>query len=97
MTNSTGTISADLAAALVTFRRFLLADDFDRSREIGGADPETLEALAAAVEPLFDEINAVLDRLTGARHPLPPNEEDLEADLNSLAQAGVEARLGLTS
>lgn len=88
-------ISPELAMALRTLRRHLLADDLERSDAMERSDRETLTALVEAVEPLFDEINAVLDRLLAKPHPLPSDEEELEVDLNSLGQAGAEARLEL--
>jgi hypothetical protein len=97
MNNEAGTISPKLAAALRTFHRFLLSDDIQRSDEIERSDKETLTALAGAVEPLLDEIDDVLDRLVAKPHPLPPAEDDFEVDLNSLGQAGIEARMELNS
>lgn len=88
-------ISAELAAALQSFRGFLVSDDVERGHEIERSDRETLTALADAVDPLFEEINAVLDRLDRTAHPLPEDQEYLEYDLNSLAQAAMEARLEL--
>jgi hypothetical protein len=95
MTNPDLGVSPALAAALETYKAFLLSDDDERERGITEGDPEVLRALADAVDPLFDEINAVLDRLTAARHPLPRDQEQLESDLNSLAQAAMEARMEL--
>lgn len=89
--------SSDLHAALEKYREFLIADDVERSNVIGAADCETLGELVADVEPLFDEINDVLDRLVAARHPLPADLEDLEVDLNSLGQVGSEARYEIES
>lgn len=88
-------LSNDLASALDTFSEFLIEDDVARSVAIDNSDHERLSALAAAVDPLFEEINAVLDRLVAKDHPLPEHEEQLEYDLNSLAQAGMEARTHL--
>jgi ABC-type transporter Mla subunit MlaD len=88
-------ITPALASALTTYRHFLVSDDSEREEAIESSDPDTLTGLADAVAPLFDEINAVLDQLTSTSHPLPPDQEQLESDLNSLAQAGMEARMKL--
>jgi hypothetical protein len=85
-------VSPALAAALDDFHRFVIADDAERSEVIEASDRDTLTALAESVGPLFEEINAALDRLTVAPHPLPEDQELLEYDLNSLAQAAMEAR-----
>jgi hypothetical protein len=52
-------------------------------------------ALANAIDPLFDEINSVLDQLVATPHPLPDDQAALEDELNSLAQAGMGARMEL--
>jgi hypothetical protein len=92
MSDSDATLlSQPLRAALIEFRAFLKADDLERSQAIETADSERLAALTAAVEPLYGEINAVLDDLVGRAHPLPKDLEQLEVDLNSLAQAAMEA------
>jgi hypothetical protein len=85
-------VSPALASALDDLRQFVIADDAERSEVIEASDRETLTALAESVGPLFGEINAVLDRLADAPHPLPEDQELLEYDLNSLAQAAMEAR-----
>lgn len=95
MPDSVEGLSPALATALETYRAFLLSDDSDREAIVEGSSPEQLAALANAIDPLFDEINAVLDRLTGASHPLPRDQEQLESALNSLAQAAMEARMQL--
>lgn len=86
-------ISPELSAALKDYGRFLESDDFERGKVIESSDTPTLVGLADAVDPLFDEINRTLDRLVAAAHPLPENDESLEEDLNSLAQAAMEARM----
>jgi len=88
-------ISPALASALETYREFLVSDDSDREAVIEATTPERLRGLADAINPLFDEINVVLDRLSAALHPLPGDQEQLEYDLNSLAQAAIEARMHL--
>jgi hypothetical protein len=95
--DGTRIVSPALASALDDFRQFVIADDEERSGVIEATDPKTLTALADAIAPLFGEINAVLDRLTEAPHPLPEDQELLEYDLNSLAQAAMEARQQLDS
>jgi hypothetical protein len=90
-------VSPPLAAALDNFRRFVIADDAERSEAIEGSDREALTALADAVDPLFEEINSVLDRLVEKAHPLPDDEDILEYELNSLAQAAMEARQELAA
>ena len=85
--------SDPLAAALNDHRRYVLADDLERERAIESSGCEELRTLAAAVQPLYDEINTLLDQLTGAPHPLPGDLEALEVDLNSLAQAADEAAI----
>ena len=95
MPNSVGGLSPALATALETYRAFLLSDDSERAAMVEGSSPEQLAALADAIDPLFDEINAVLDHLTGASHPLPSDQDQLETNLNSLAQAAMEARMKL--
>ena len=97
MDGITQEVSPELATALRTFSRFLESDDAKRGKEIEGSEAEELNALANAVEPLYDEINAALDLLVAKPHPLPDGEERLEEDLNALAQAGMEARIELTS
>ena len=86
-------ISARLRDALARYHRFLLADDLERDRVIQRADAQALTDLADTVEPLLDEIDSTLDRLTAAPHPLSDEDETLEIDLNSLAQAASEARM----
>lgn len=88
-------VSPALAAALAKFRPFLQADDVERSEAIEHADSQTLVTMAVAVRPLYPEINQVLDRLVAEQHPLPEDLELLEEDLNSLAQAAMEAELEL--
>lgn len=88
-------VSLQLAAALRSFRGFVVSDDSTRSEETARSEVELLTALIGAVQPLFPEINAVLDRLISAPHPLRADEERLEEDLNSLAQAAMEARFEL--
>jgi len=83
--------SPALAAALAAYQSFLISDDQERVEAIEAADRETRVALARAVDPLYGEINALLDTLTAAPHPLPGDLEQLEDDLNSLAQAAMEA------
>jgi phosphate uptake regulator len=93
MAGNTESVSPQLAAALRTFSRFLESDDVARSKQIGESDVEELTTLADAVDPLYEEINEVLDRLVAKPHPVSEDEERLEEDLNSLAQAAMEARL----
>lgn len=95
MPDSVDAISPPLTNALSEYREFLLSDDSEREAAIEGAAPDRLRALADAVDPLFDEINAALDRLTSASHPLRSDQEQLEDELNSLAQAAMEARMQL--
>ena len=87
-------VSDDLVAALVEFEPFLLSDDEERSNRLEASDSHTLRRLAEAVEPLFDEINATLDK-TLAAAPLSEDEQELESNLHSLAQAAIEARMTL--
>lgn len=87
-------VSGALAAALADFEPFLLADDEERSNKLVASDSDTLRRLAEAVEPLFDEINATLDK-TGQAPSLSEEEQQLESDLHSLAQAAIEARIEL--
>lgn len=49
------------------------------------------------MEPLYGEINEVLDKLVARPHPLPESLEQLEVDLNSLAQAAMEAQQELNT
>jgi hypothetical protein len=86
--------SPELAAVLVEFEPFLLSDDVERTDKLASTDSATLRKLAEAVEPLFDEINATLDK-TGAASSLTDEEQDLESNLHSLAQAAIEARMTL--
>jgi hypothetical protein len=51
-----------LSDALQRFEQFLLSDDGECTETVMAADRETLRPLAETVNPLFDEINAVLDR-----------------------------------
>ncbi len=95
MTDSDRGISAALTDALTKYEAFLLSDDDERGRAISESDPDTLRALADAVDPLYDEINAVLDRFDATKHPMPADQEQLEIDLHGLAQAGTEARMEL--
>lgn len=88
------TVNDDLAAVLAEYRPFLLSDDDERSDHIANSESDTLRALAEAVEPLFDEINATLDK-TGVAPSLTEDEQALESDLHSLAQAAMEARIEL--
>jgi len=87
-------VSDKLAAVLADFEPFLLADDEERSNKLASSDIATLRRLAEAVEPLFDEINATLDK-TGQAASLSEDEQRLESDLHSLAQAAIEARFEL--
>jgi len=87
-------VSNALASALETFRPFLLPDDDERARHLEGSDSDDLRRLAEAVEPLFDEINATLDR-TSEAPSLSAEDQELESDLHALAQAGIEARMTL--
>jgi hypothetical protein len=84
-------LSAELTDALATFRSFLVSDDVDRGEVIEASTAGTLTALVAAVTPLYPEIDATLDKLVALPHPLPEDDEQLEEDLNSLAQAALEA------
>jgi hypothetical protein len=88
-------VSPALRSALDTYGRFLSSDDSEREQAIESSDRETLKAFANAIDQLYEEINAVLDRLVAAHHPLPDDQEQLEYDLHSLAQAAMEARLAL--
>lgn len=88
------TIGDDLAAALTEFQPFLLADDEERSNMIAASDSDALRKLVQSVEPLFDEINATLDKTYEAAS-LSAEEQDLESNLHSLAQAAEEARIEL--
>lgn len=90
-------VSPELARALRTFRHFLESDDRARANQIESSERQQLSALADALEPLNDEINEVLDRLVARPHPLSEYEGGLEEDLNSLAQAGMEARMELAN
>jgi hypothetical protein len=72
----------------------VLTDDAERSDKIVATDSVTLRKLADAVGPLFSEINAALDA-TYEKSSLSDEEQDLEADLNALAQAAEEARIEL--
>lgn len=90
-------LSSELAAALDRYRAFLVADDAKRANVIEASDLDALRVLVATVEPLYPEINAVLDGLMSADHPLPEDLELLEVDLNSLAQAGMEAQQALNA
>lgn len=90
-------VSPALASALHDFRPLLEPDDLDRTQALGRAASETLAAMVEAIEPLYPEINSLLDRLVTQPHPLPEDLEHLEADLNSLAQAALEARQDLAS
>jgi hypothetical protein len=87
-------VSPNLASALAEFEPYLVADDVERSNQLEASDSETLRTLAAAVEPLFDEINAILDK-TGEAASLTDEEQELESNLHSLAQAAIEAGLTL--
>jgi hypothetical protein len=88
-------ISPGLAHALRRFDQFLIADDLDRSEVMDQADDATLQELVATMEPLYAEVNAVLDVLVAHPHPLPADQELLEEQLNSLGQAGMEAQFEL--
>lgn len=90
-------VSPALASALHDFRPLLEPDDLDRVQGIERAASETLAAMIEAVEPLYPEINSPLDRLVSQPHPLPEDLEELELDLNSLAQATLEARQELAT
>lgn len=87
-------VSDKLSAALADFQPFLLADDEERSNKLAASDSDTLRKLAEAVEPLFDEINATLGS-TNEAPSLSEDEQRLESDLHSLAQAAIEARIEL--
>ena len=97
MERDTEITSRRLTDVLQTFGHFILSDDHERSTQIGRSDVEALTAFADAVDPLLDEINAILDMLVARPHPLSEGGERLEEDLNSLAQAGMEARLELAN
>jgi hypothetical protein len=84
-----------LEQTLAQFRQFLISDDELRAEELERSDAETLRSLVESVEPLFKEINSVLDQLTAMNHPLEDAVADLEDALNSLAQAAIEARFEL--
>ena len=88
-------ISPALAQALQRFDRFLIADDVERSDVMSQADDATLRDLVATMEPLYDEVNAVLDVLVAHPHTLPEDQQLLEEQLNSLGQAGMEAQFEL--
>lgn len=88
-------MSPELSQALRAFEPFLRSDDMERSTLIEASDSHALRSLTETVNPLLAEINAALDGLVAKPHPLPDDEESLEADLNSLAQAGIEARMEL--
>ncbi len=77
------------------FRDLLLLDDLEREDRIERTDSESLEALATSVEPLYAEINTVLDRLEAEPHPLPEPLDQLEYDLHALGQAAIEAQQAL--
>ncbi len=89
------TPSPRLRAVLDGFPEFLDSDDEARSDAVSGADTGRLRDLVVAVEPLFDEINALLDRLNAAEHPVSSELETLEDALNSLGQVGMEAQFEL--
>jgi hypothetical protein len=86
-------LSAELRTALERFRRFAVSDDAVRGAAIESAATPELEALADTIDPLFAEINAVLDRFDATSHPLPDADAELEHDLHAVAQAGEEARI----
>jgi hypothetical protein len=88
-------ISPALALALQRFDRFLVADDMDRAEVMDQADDATLQDLVATMEPLYAEVNAVLDVLVAHPHPLPADQALPEEQLNSLGQAGMEAQFDL--
>jgi len=88
-------LSQPLRDTLEDFRGFLRSDDLERQDAIEGADDATLAALIDAVD--LDEVNQVLDDLVERPHPLSEDLEQLEGDLNSLAQAAIEARHELNS
>lgn len=90
-------LSQPLREALIDFRLFLRSDDVERGQAIESAESEALAALRTAVKPLYEEINRVLDDLVQRPHPLPDDLEQLEYDLNSLAQAAMEAEQELGS
>lgn len=94
-----GTVSTSdaLDDALRANATFLLSDDVERETAIQRSGRDELSALADGVDPLYDEINAVLDQLGELAHPLPADQERLEDQLNSLAQAAMEARMELDS
>ena len=86
-----GRMSKPLESAMADFASFIGSDDLERSAVIQRANGKTLAALAAAVRPLHAEINDLLNHFAAMDHSLPPDLERLESDLNSLAQAGMEA------
>jgi hypothetical protein len=88
-------LSPELAEVLASFRHFAVSDDADRAGVVERTDRDTLMALVKAVEPLYPEINVVLDRLVAKPHPVSPDEERLEVELDRLAQAAMEAELEL--
>jgi activator of Hsp90 ATPase-like protein len=85
-------LTAELTAALDSLRPFLLSDDVERGAAIDRSDRATLDEIVRTIHPLFGEINEVLDRMAQKPHPLPADQEQLESDLNSLGQLGVEAQ-----
>jgi hypothetical protein len=88
-------VSPSVARLLAEFNEFLVADDPDRDDLIGRTDSTRLQEFTRSAVPHIGEIDAALDELASRRHPLPPDVEQLEFDLNSLAQAAIEAQLEL--
>jgi hypothetical protein len=80
MTDSPPGISAALTDGAARYKSFVLSDHDERGRAISESDPDTPRALADAVDRLYDEINAVLDRFDATRHPMPADQEQLETD-----------------
>jgi hypothetical protein len=89
------TPSQQLRSVLDAFPEFLDSDDVARADAVSSADTERLQDLVAAVEPLFDEINQLLDRIVALEHPVVAELEELEEVLNSLGQVGIEAEMEL--
>jgi hypothetical protein len=87
-------ISPALVDVLQQYDRYLVSDDVDRSALIAAMDTPSLDAFAEAVDPLFGEINAVLDHFDSLP-TLSAEQQDLVAQLNDLGQAGMEARIDL--